>query len=63
MQALPSDKRVSIYGNKNDIAKALEALLKYEEATPEQLTEEWKKQDLDLYMLVLQVIVGFDLHE
>ena len=45
MQALPSDKRVSIYGSKNDVAKALEALLKYEDATPEQLTEEWKKRD------------------
>ena len=40
-----SDKRVKIYGSKNDVAKALEALLKYEDVTPEQLTKEWKKKD------------------
>ena len=45
MQVLPNDKRISIYGSKKDVAKAVEALLKYEDMTPEQLTEEWKKKD------------------
>lgn len=43
--ALPSDERVKIYGSRKDVAKAVEALLKYEDMAPEQLTEEWKKSD------------------
>ena len=45
MQVLPSDKRITVYGSRKDVAKAVEALLKYEDMTPEQLTEEWKKRD------------------
>ena len=44
-QVLPIDKRVTIYGSKKDIARAIEALSKYEDIEPEQLTEEWKKRD------------------
>ena len=44
-QVLPIDKRVSIYGSKKGIARAIEALSKYEDMAPERLTEEWKKRD------------------
>lgn len=44
-QVLPADSRITIYGNRKDITKATEVLSKYEDRSPKQLTEEWKKHD------------------